>query len=165
MITLKTSLLLRAIATAGALAFGSAALVGTAFAQTEKPQYGGTLNIGMVYFTLSPLSWDPADWAWKFGQDTGLVYEQLMVGDLSKSIRKGGKHAFVADSWLPSDGMRGELAESWKIMDNPFRVEFKLRKGVMFPDKPGVMKSRELVAQDVVDSFNRLNGSKKKIPT
>ena len=95
MITLKTSLLLRAIATAGALAFGSAALVGTALAQTEKPQYGGTLNIGMVYFTLSPLSWDPADWAWKFGQDTGLVYEQLMVGDLSKSIRKGGKHAFV----------------------------------------------------------------------
>ena len=165
MTAMKTSHLRRAIATAGALLFGSAALLGAAQAQTEKPQYGSTLNIGMVYFTLSPLSWDPADWAWKFGQDTGLVYEQLMVGDLSKSIRKGGKHAFVADAWLPSDGMRGELAESWKVMENPFRVEFKLRKGVMFPDKPGVMKSRELVAQDVVDSFNRLNGSKKKIPT
>jgi peptide/nickel transport system substrate-binding protein len=151
----------RAITLAGALALTSAA----SFAQAEKPQYGGTLNIGLVYYTLSPLSWDPADWAWKFGQDTGLVYEQLMAGDLSKSIRRGGKHAFVADSWLPSDGIRGELAESWKVMDNPFRVEFKLRKGVMFPDKPGVMKSRELVAQDVVDSFNRLNDSKKKIPT
>ncbi len=164
---LKTSLLQRAIATAGALALGSVALVGTAQAQAqaEKPQYGGTLNIGMVYYTLSPLSFDPADWAWKFGQDTGAVYEQLMAGDLSKSIRKGGKHAFVADSWLPSDGIRGELAESWKVMEKPFRVEFKLRKGVMFPDKPGVMKSRELVAQDVVDSYNRLNSSKKKIPT
>jgi peptide/nickel transport system substrate-binding protein len=158
-----TSRPLRTIALAGMLALGATG----AFAQApaEKPQYGGTLNIGMVYYTLSPLSWDPADWAWKFGQDTGLVYEQLMVGDLSKSIRKGGKHAFVADSWLPSDGIRGELAESWKIMDKPFRVEFKLRKGVMFPDKPGVMKSREFVAQDVVDSFNRLNSSKKKIPT
>ena len=57
----------------------------------EKPQMGGTLNIGNVYVTLSPLSWDPGDWAWKFGQDTGLMYEQLFVGDLSKAKRKGGE--------------------------------------------------------------------------
>ena len=142
----------------------SAASLG-AVAQAEKPQYGGTLNIGMVYVTLSPLTWDPADWAWKFGQDTGLMYEQLFAADLNKSIRKGGKHAFVADSWLPSDAIRGELAESWKTMDNPFRVEIKLRKGVMFPEKPGVMKARELVADDVVYSFTRLDKSPKKIPT
>ena len=137
----------------------------SAMAQAEKPQYGGTLNIGMIYLTLSPLSWDPADWAWKFGQDTGLMYEQLFVGDLNKSKRKGGKYAFVADAWLPSDGIRGELAETWQMKENPLRVEIKLRKGVMFPDKPGVMKSRELVAQDVVDTFDRLNTSPKKIPT
>ena len=71
----------------------------------------------------------------------------------------------MADSWLPSDAIRGELAESWKILDNPFRVEVKLRKGVMFPDKPGVMKARELVADDVVYSFYRLDKSPKKIPT
>ena len=167
MTPLKTSPLLRAIATAGALAFGSAALVGAvqAQAQAEKPKYGGTLNIGNVYVTLSPLSFDPADWAWKFGQDTGLMYEQLFAADLSKAIRNGGKHAFVADAWLPSDGIRGELAESWKMLDNPLRVEVKLRKGIMFPDKPGVMKSRELVAEDIVFSYNRLDGSKKKVPT
>ncbi len=152
---------LSSIALAGLL---GAASVG-AIAQAEKPQLGGTLNIGNVYVTLSPLSWDPADWAWKFGQDTGLMYEQLFVGDLSKSIRRGGKHAFVADSWLPSDAIRGELAESWKTLENPFRVEVKLRKGVMFPDKPGVMKSRELVADDVVGSYYRLDKSPKKIPT
>ena len=152
---------LRSIALAGLL--GAASL--GAIAQAEKPQLGGTLNIGNVYVTLSPLSWDPADWAWKFGQDTGLMYEQLFVGDLSKSIRRGGKHAFVADSWLPSDAIRGELAESWKTLENPFRVEVKLRKGVMFPDKPGVMKSRELVADDVVGSYYRLDKSPKKIPT
>ena len=153
--------IVRAIALAGALAFGS---VG-AIAQAEKPQPGGTLNVGLVYYTLSPLSWDPADWAWKFGQDTGLMYEQLFVGDLSKAKSHGGKLEFTADSWLPTDAIRGELAESWKTMDNPFRVEVKLRKGVMFPDKPGVMKSRELVAQDVVDTFYRLDKSPKKIPT
>ena len=54
-----------------ALATTLLALPALSQAQNEKPQYGGTLNIGMVYLTLSPLSWDPGDWAWKFGQDTG----------------------------------------------------------------------------------------------
>lgn len=148
-----------------ALSAGIAIAAPTASAQAEKPQYGGTLNIGMVYVTLSPLSWDPADWAWKFGQDTGLMYEQLFAGDLSKARSRGGRHPFVADAWLPSDAIRGELAESWKVMDKPFRVEVKLRKGVMFPDKPGVMAARELVADDVVFSYNRLDKSPKKIPT
>lgn len=134
-------------------------------AQAEKPQYGGTLNIGLVYVTLSPLSWDPAAWAWKFQQDTGLMYEQLFAADLNKSQRKGGRYSFTPDAWLPSDAIRGELAESWGWKDNPLRVEIRLRKGVMFPDKPGVMKSRELVAQDVVDSFYTLDKSPKKIPT
>ncbi len=72
----------------------------------------------------------------------------------------------MADSWLPTDAIRGELAESWKMStDKPLRVDINLRKGVMFPDKPGVMKSRELVAEDVVFSYNRLDKSPKKIPT
>ena len=41
---------------------------------------------------------------------------------------------------------------------------FTLRKGIMFPEKPGVMKSRELTAEDVVFSFNRLSSSPKKLP-
>ncbi|MGY3604789.1 MULTISPECIES: ABC transporter substrate-binding protein [unclassified Bradyrhizobium] len=131
----------------------------------EKPQVGGTLNIGMVYVTLSPLSWDPADWTWKFQQDTGLMYEQLFVGDLSKAKRNGGKYSFVPDAWLPSDAVKGELAESWEWKENPLRVEVKLRKGVMFPEKPGVMASRELVADDVVQSYYRLDKSPKKVPT
>ena len=148
-----------ALLTAAALA-----LPGAGFAQ-EAPQYGGTLNIGMVYVTLSPLSWDPAAWPWKFGQDTGPMYEQLFAGDLSKSIRKGGPYTFRPDAWLPSDAIRGELAEKWEWKENPLRVEIRLRKGVMFPDKPGVMKSRELVAQDIVDSYTVLDKSPRKIPT
>ena len=134
-------------------------------AQAEKPQYGGTLNVGSMYVTLSPLSWEVGDWAWKFSNDTGLGYEQLFAGDLDKSIRKGGKHPFIADAWLPSDAIRGELAETWAWKNNPLRVEVKLRKGIMFPDKPGVMKSREFVADDVVHTFTRLDKSAKKIPT
>lgn len=137
----------------------------SAVAQSEKAQYGGTLSIGTVFVTLSPLSWDPGDWPWKFTNDTGLTYEQLFAADLSKSVRNGGRYPFTTDAWLPSDAIRGELAESWQWKENPLRIEIKLRKGIMFPEKPGVMAARELTAEDVVFSYNRLDKSPKKIPT
>jgi len=136
-----------------------------AVAQTDKPQYGGGLNIGSLFITLSAQSWDPADWSWKFNNDAGLAYEQLFAADLSKARHRGGTHRFVADAWLPPDAIRGELAESWVTKDNPFRVEIQLRKGVMFPAKPGVMDARELTAEDVVYSFERLIKSPKRQPT
>ena len=40
----------------------------------------------------------------------------------------------------------------------------ELQEAIMFPEKPGVMKSRELTAEDVVYSDERLNKSPKKIP-
>src|SRR5262245_39056429 len=133
-------------------------------AQSEQPpKPGGTLEVGTVYVTLSALSWDNADWNWKHNHDTGAVYEQLFAADLSKSKRLGGKHRFYADAWLPSDAIRVELAESWSWKQDPLRMEVKLRKGVMFPEKPGVMAAREFVADDVVYTFNRLDKSPKKI--
>lgn len=153
-------------ATSGALALGlvMALSAGGAAAQVEAPKYGGNLEIGTVYVTLSALSWDLADWNWKQNHDTGQYYEQLFAGDLSKSKRAGGSYSFIPDAWLPSDAIRGELAESWKWTD-PLTLEIKLRKGVKFPAKPGVMEERELVAEDVIYSYNRQNNSPKKIPT
>src|SRR5262245_37180019 len=154
----------RSMALAAAMALASAS---TVWAQTtakpEKPQYGGSLSIGLVYYTVSPLSFDAADWPWKHNQDTGLTYEQLFAADLSKAKRNGGKFPFTSDAFLPPDGMRGELAEKWQLLQNPWRLEVTLRKGVMFPAKPGVMAARELVADDVVYDFDRLNKSPKKI--
>ncbi len=152
-----------AIAAAVALA-GMAVTAGSAIAQAEAPKYGGTVEIGSVYPTISALSWDLADWNWKQNYDTGQVYEHLFAADLSKAKRNGGKYAFQADAWLPEDAIRGELAESWKWTD-PLTLEVKLRKGVKFPAKPGVMEERELVAEDVVFSYSRQEASAKKIPT
>lgn len=150
----------------GLAALAAAALFAPAptLAQAEKPQYGGSLNIGNVYVTVSPMSADTGDWAWKHSQDTGLAYEQLFAADLSKSRRKGGAYDFTSDAWLPAEALRGELAEKWEMKQNPVRVEVQLRKGVMFPAKAGVMEARELTADDVVFSFDRLNKSPKKIP-
>ena len=130
----------------------------------EDPTYGGELNIGTVSVTLSPLSWDPADWTWKSNHDHGSAREQLFAGDLTKSIRNGGPYAFVADAYLPTDSMRGELAESW-YWEDPLTLVVKLREGVIFPAKPGIMEAREFVADDVIYSYDLVNDSPKRIPT
>ena len=152
-------------AVARTLSLAALLAVSTPAALAQAPQYGGTLNIGHHHVTLSPLSWDPADWTWKYNQDTGLATETLFAADLSKSQGRGGKHRFISDAWLPTDAIRGELAENWKWSENPLRLDINLRKGVMFPARAGVMASREMVADDVVYSYNRLDKSPKKIPT
>ena len=130
----------------------------------ETPQYGGSINVGTVYITLSALSWDPSDWNWKGNHDSGLVRELLFAGDLEKSKRKGGDYSFIADAYLPEDSIRGELAESWEWED-PLTLVIKLRKGIIFAERPGIMKARELDAEDVVYSYDVVNKSRKKIPT
>src|SRR5947207_1829043 len=145
----------RAAAAALALASGTCAFAqAQAAAKAEKPQYGGALRVGLVYYTVSPLSFDAADWPWKHNQDTGLAYEQLFAADLAKAKRNGGKYPFISDAYLPSDGLRGELAEKWQLLQNPWRLEVQLRKGVMFPAKPGGMPVRDHVAVDVVYCFD-----------
>ncbi len=160
----------RSRALAGTASLALAAVVGAFAAFTapavaqETPQYGGTLTTSTANPTISALTWDHADWNWKYNQDDGQIYEQLFAGDLTKAKRFGGKYGFTADGWIPSDAMRGELAESWEWKENPLRLEVKLRKGVMFPDKPGVMKARELVADDVLFTLDRMNKSPKRVP-
>ncbi|GAA5237014.1 ABC transporter substrate-binding protein [Verticiella sediminum] len=154
---------LQRLSAAGTLAL-VAALGGAGAQAAEAPQYGGKLEIINYYSTLSALSWDPADYVWKINHDAGHIYESLIAGDLGKASSRGGSHTFQADAWLPPDVQRGELAESWEVKPDPWRVEIKLREGVMFPAKPGVMEARELTAEDVVYSLNRLLKSPRAVP-
>ena len=96
--------------------------------------------------------------------DMGMYFEQLFVADLDKSIRKGGPYPFTMQAYFPADALRGELVETFEWED-PLTVVMHLRHGVMFPDKPGIMKRRELTADDVVFSFYRQAESPKLIPT
>ncbi len=132
----------------------------------QEPQYGGDLNVGTVSVTLSPLSWDPADWTWKSNHDTGAAREQLFAGDLDKSIRKGGIYPFISDAYLPTESIRGELAESWEWEgEDDLTLVIKLRRNATFTDRPGVMMARLLEAEDVVFSYNLVDQSPKRIPT
>lgn len=90
-------------------------------AQAEKPKYGGSLSIATNSPTLAPLSWDPGDWNYKTAQDAGHYYDRLFVADFSKSKAQGGPYGFKSDSYLPSDAYKGDLAETWKWLENPLR--------------------------------------------
>jgi len=129
----------------------------------QAPQYGGSLTVSPYQFGLSALSWDPADWNWKVNVDAGPYMEQLMVGDLSKGIRGGGTYRFSSEAYVPPSVLRGELIESWKLNEKPLSIEMKLRQGVMWQAREGVMAEREFIAEDVVYAFNRQIKSPKAV--
>jgi len=154
---------LQQLAGIGVLSLALAAPAAGQGFKMETPKYGGALEIVTVYATISALSWDNYDYNWKHNHDTGAVYEQLFVTDVSNFKSRGGKWTMTPDAYIPSESMRGELAEKWELKQNPLQIVVTLRKGIMFPEKPGIMASRELTADDIVYTFNRQNSSPKKV--
>ena len=108
-------------------------------APVEPPRYGGELNVGTVYVTLSALSWDTTDWNWKQNHDTGMLYEQLFVADLDQAAVRGGDQRFVSEAYLSAETIRGEVAASWEWED-PLTLVIEVRRGMVFPENPGVME-------------------------
>jgi len=145
-------------AAAIALGLGSAM---PAFAQDV--QLGGTINVSTIYRTLDPLSWDTERWSWKANHDH-LQLESLLRGDLNRGPRGTNEWAFTAADYLPYEILQGSLAESFEVLQDPLRIEFKLRKGVYWQEVPGVMASRELVASDIVSNFKAMHASPHATP-
>jgi peptide/nickel transport system substrate-binding protein len=133
-------------------------------AAADKVQSGGTLTYMDMFPTLNPMSWDIEDLNWKNAYDTGFYLEHLLVGDLQKGPRGTKKYSFHPNAWMPPDVVKGELLEKFEIKYNPLRFILHLRKGVYWQEKPGVMKARELVADDVVYSINRQKNSPRASP-
>ena len=130
----------------------------------EEPDTDGTVKIITRYRTLNPLTWDFHRWAWKTSFD-GLHTTQLMAGDLDRGPVSGGTNKFIAPGWIPPEDTKGEIAESWELKQDPLRIEFKIREGVMWMAKEGVMDAREVVAEDVVYHFNLMQKQERYIPT
>jgi peptide/nickel transport system substrate-binding protein len=133
-------------------------------AVADEPQLDGTVNVISVYRTLNATTWDYYKWTWKENHD-GMQLDHLIAGDLAKGPRGSKENLFVAQAYIPPEHYRGELAESWALKKDPLRLEFKLRKGVYWPHKPGVMQKRELVAEDVAFHFTHMWTSERRIPT
>ncbi len=120
-----------------------------------EPQHGGTLTVLWFHAGLEPQTWDPADCNWIVDPFTSPYMENLGMGDFEKYGPRGtNEFAFTDLEYMPPEYLRGCLAESWELVDDT-TIIYHIRQGVYWPDKPGVMDSREMTAEDVAFSWTR----------
>jgi len=102
-----------------------------------------------------PQSWDVALGGWWLATHFCTPFQQhLLTGDVSRGMTGTGEHWF-GGRYIPPEFLRGELAESWELKQDPLRIVWHIRPGCYFPAKEGVMESREFTADDVVFSIDR----------
>jgi len=118
------------------------------------PEYGGTLTVINPYSIYEPESWDPNDMVWNTSTFAGGTYQTIFWGDINKGPRGTNEWTFPEFDYIPEQYTTGCLVESWEFTD-PLNILFHVRKGIYFPDKPGVMASREMTAEDIVFARNR----------
>ncbi len=142
----------------------SAMLPLAAVAEAPPEEPSGVINVANIYYGLDAVTWDTTKWNWKANHDM-LFMDQLIMGDLQKGPRGTDENSFVAQAFIPPEHYRGDLAEAWEVKQDPLRIEFKLREGVYWPAKEGVMERREVVADDIINHFETMEASARHIPT
>ena len=137
------------------LILGGAGFLGSP-AWAAEPQYGGSITFLDGYGgRFPPTQWDPAKGVWTVGVYVEPYYETLLATDFVKYGPRGtNEYPSYHSQGAIEELLTGRLAESWSVPDETTLI-FKLRQGIMWHAKPGVMKSRELTAEDVVYSFKR----------
>ena len=118
------------------------------------PQYGGTLTWFTYDSVCMPQSWDLADIYWMSSITNHQYLENLLQGDvLTLGPRGTNEYSFQWLAFVPENFLKGQLAESWTV--TPEVITFKIRQGIMWHESP-IMEARELTADDIVHSLNRL---------
>ncbi|MFW5823999.1 MAG: ABC transporter substrate-binding protein [Marinobacter sp.] len=156
---MKAVTLGRTLLLAGAL---TAATATTPLA-AEEVQLGGELNVVTMYRTLDAVTWDSQNWNWKNSHD-GLFLDHLLRGDLDYGPRGQDVNDFTSQAFIPYEQLEGDLAERWEIKEDPLRIVFHLRDDVYWPEKEGVMDKRKLVADDVINHFEKIWAADRRIP-
>ena len=124
-------------------------------AKNAGPQYGGSITFPDGYGAAQqPTSWHQgAGSSWTASIYVEPMYQTLLANDLKVKGPYGtGASGFYHSADEILDVMTGQLAERWELPD-PKTLIWHLRRGIMWSGKPGVMESRELVAEDVVESY------------
>jgi peptide/nickel transport system substrate-binding protein len=122
--------------------------------KAEDPKYGGTLNALSGLSNRNPVGWDPGQLMWYFEEYGGFYMEHLLGGDPMKGPKGTNEYKFHEVTNIPEEYLKGYLAEKWE-WPNPTTLIFHIRKGVMWQEKPGVMKARELTAYDFAFALDR----------
>ncbi len=139
------------------LSFAEGKAEGVVAASTgDTPTYGGTFTAFVKYANLEPPAFEPHKY-WSAAVWCGPYLEMLGMGGIDESGPSGSAaYSFKLPEYIPDQFMTGKLAESWEMTSKPLGVIFHIRKGVMWTGREGVMKSRELTADDVVASLTHL---------
>ena len=137
----------------------AAAVAGAAPAVQAQPvKTGGEVNIISYLANFDAMSWDNQAWPWKMNNDQ-MGMESLLRGNLKKGPAAANEYNFKAGDFMPLQVVEGSLAESYQVLENPLRVEFKLRPNVQWQAIPGVMEARPVVANDIVKHFEAMTKS------
>jgi len=126
----------------------------TSALSATEPQYGGTLTLIHQGSLYPPTTWDPADFSYLTELWGCFVQEEMVDGDLSYGPRGTNQYAFNNMTSVPAKFTTGTLAESWVVKDSN-TIIIKLRQGIYWQAKSGVMSAREMTADDVVYSWTR----------
>ena len=112
------------------------------------PQYGGSITV-LGGISAHADVW----WGSGFREIPTMVLDKLGIGDWATP-----RDIYDYSSWtVPQSIVRGQLAESYEISPDGLTFTFHIRKGVPWHDK-APMNGRELVAEDIVQSFHRFAG-------
>lgn len=138
------------------LAFAGGKKDAAATVEEGELQRGGTLTVSTTHVYADDVpSWDPNQGG--FGDSHAVMGQflgTLFTGDVTKG-QTGTKEHFFDSRWIARDYVRGNLAESWEIKNDPLRLVVKIRPGIYWNEVPGIMKRRELTAEDVEFTFMR----------
>lgn len=122
----------------------------------EKPKYGGTRTIAI---TSDPVNFDNAEWNGFGGALGGTVYQKYITEDWTRGPAGSGVTNFAAGAGSIEDSYGPQLAESFETKDGITWV-FKIRQGVHWQridtEAGRLMNGREMTADDIVASWNRL---------
>ena len=115
-----------------------------------KPQYGG--SVAEAWASDDGKHTDTW-WGGAHREPVSFFLEKMGIGDwaLDRDIFD------FKTGYIPQSVLRGHLAESFEISPDSLTFTFHIRPGVRWHDKPP-MNGRELVADDIVFSFNRMTG-------
>jgi len=123
---------------------------------TGTPQYGGT-------FTTSGGVNDPPSPSIKDAQHPALewleaIQERVVHGAVEKYGPRGnGEYAFKLVAYIPAKYQEGQLIADWQI--TPQKLTWTVRPGVTWQKVDGVMDSRPLTADDIVQDIKRFRAS------
>jgi peptide/nickel transport system substrate-binding protein len=119
----------------------------TATTDPNAPQYGGTLRFAWG----TTLYFDPLISSIGGGQ-ADMVYEKLVEADWAKGPEGTNEFSF-GTSWVAPQYQKGQIAESWQIVDLNTMV-INIRQGIRFQNKAPA-NGKELTANDVVYTYQR----------